>query len=104
MDRKSLAALSEIKQARVSERWTKALHDIRVTFADRTDHTYISLYWSPPSSVASGARQVIPSDVLFPPQGDYARVKIPSLTDLELVSAASVDRAARALRRSLRHF
>ncbi|MBW7882220.1 MAG: glycosyltransferase family 39 protein [Caldilineaceae bacterium] len=51
------------------------LHDIRIRFADRTDHTHINLYWQPPG----GAFQLVPPDVLFPPQGNYARVSIPEL-------------------------
>ena len=54
------------------------LHDIRLRFADRTDHTHINFYWSPPGS----GRQLVPADVLFPPQGNYERVTIPALEQL----------------------
>jgi streptogramin lyase/4-amino-4-deoxy-L-arabinose transferase-like glycosyltransferase len=50
------------------------LHDIRVRFADRTDHTHINLYWRPPS----GGQQPLPSDVLLPPQGSYEHVTLPT--------------------------
>jgi hypothetical protein len=43
------------------------LHDIRVRFTDRTDHTHIYLYWVPPL----GNREIVPPDVLFPPLGSY---------------------------------
>ncbi|MCL4859833.1 MAG: glycosyltransferase family 39 protein [Caldilineaceae bacterium] len=56
----------------------QGLHDIRVRFTDRTDHTHINLYWTPPGR----ARQIIPSEALFPPQGDYERVTLPSLAAL----------------------
>ena len=61
------------------------LHDIRVRFADATDHTHINVYWLPPG----GSRQIIPPAVLFPPQSDYAHVTIPDLSSL-LTDAAPV--------------
>lgn len=57
---------------------TQGLHDIRVRFTDRTDHTHINLYWTPPGR----ARQLIPAEALFPPQGDYERATLPSLAAL----------------------
>jgi 4-amino-4-deoxy-L-arabinose transferase-like glycosyltransferase/sugar lactone lactonase YvrE len=39
-------------------------HLIRLRFADRTGSTHINLYWTPLGS----AQEVIPMDVLFPPQ------------------------------------
>lgn len=54
------------------------LHDIRVRYADRTDHTHINLFWRPPG----GFVQIIPSEVLFPPQGNYEKVVMPSLAQL----------------------
>jgi len=53
----------------------RGLHDIRIHFADRTDHTRINVYWQPPGS----SRQILPADVLYPPQGSYDRVSIPIL-------------------------
>jgi hypothetical protein len=43
------------------------LHDIRVRFTNRTDYTHIYLYWVPPL----GNREIVPPEVLFPPQGSY---------------------------------
>lgn len=45
----------------------EGLHDIQVRYADRTAHTHINLYWTPPGRGQSH----IPADVLFPPQGGY---------------------------------
>ncbi|MFN8494177.1 MAG: PA14 domain-containing protein [Caldilineaceae bacterium] len=56
----------------------KGLHDIRVRFSDRTGHTHINLYWTPPG----GNRQIIPAAVLFPPQKNYERVQLPELAAL----------------------
>ncbi len=57
----------------------EGLHDIRIRYADRTNHTGISVYWTPPGSAG---RQIIPTAALFPPQGDYSRVELPSFDDL----------------------
>ncbi len=57
---------------------TEGLHDIRLRFADRTDHTHINLYWTPPFA----GQQPIPSEVLFPPQERYDRVALPGLSQL----------------------
>lgn len=54
------------------------LHDIRLRYADRTDHTHINLYWVPPF----GGQQPVPSEVLFPPQAAYERVNLPDLAQL----------------------
>ncbi len=51
------------------------LHDIRVRYADRTDHSYISLYWRPPWGPES---EIVPAEALFPPQGSYERVELPT--------------------------
>jgi 4-amino-4-deoxy-L-arabinose transferase-like glycosyltransferase/sugar lactone lactonase YvrE len=51
------------------------LHDIRIRFADRTDHTHLNVYWMPPGA----ARAIIPPAVLFPPQGSYADITLPDL-------------------------
>lgn len=60
------------------------LHDIALRFADRTDHTFVTLSWQPPSlqGLSFAARQVIPDEALFPPQGNYERVSMPSLVEL----------------------
>ena len=57
---------------------TEGLHDIRIRFADRTDHTHLNVYWMPPGA----ARAILPGAVLFPPQGSYANVTLPSLSSL----------------------
>lgn len=56
----------------------EGLHDIRLRFADRTDHTHINLYWSPPFA----GQQPVPAEVLFPPQESYDRVALPGLSTL----------------------
>jgi sugar lactone lactonase YvrE/4-amino-4-deoxy-L-arabinose transferase-like glycosyltransferase len=53
-------------------------HDIRIQFADRTGHTHLNVYWMPPGA----ARVILPSAVLFPPQGSYADVEMPTLASL----------------------
>ena len=58
-------------------------HDIRVRFADRTDHTHIDLTWIPPWRQGSPP-QAIPSNLLFPPQSDYEQIALPTLDDLGL--------------------
>ncbi|MFN2200500.1 MAG: glycosyltransferase family 39 protein [Caldilineaceae bacterium] len=59
----------------------EGLHDIQIRFSDHSDHTFITVYWSPPG--AGGAFQVLPDYVLFPPQGNYEHVSMPSLADLQ---------------------
>lgn len=59
---------------------TKGLHDIHVRFTDRTDHTHIYLYWIPPG----GNHQIVPAEVLFPPQGSYEQLTLPSPSVLRL--------------------
>jgi hypothetical protein len=39
-------------------------HDVRLRFADRTHHTYVQLYWTPPG----GGREIVPGEVLSPPE------------------------------------
>lgn len=47
----------------------KGLHDIRVRFTDHSSHTHIFLFWTPPG----GNREIVPTEVLFPPKGSQAR-------------------------------
>jgi DNA-binding beta-propeller fold protein YncE len=54
---------------------TAGLHDIRIRYTDRTDHTHINLYWTPPGATM----QLVPAEVLFPPLGNYQRMTMPSL-------------------------
>lgn len=63
----------------------EGLHDIRIRYADRTDHSHINFYWTPPG----GGRQIVPPEVLFPPQGDYARVEVPDLASLNALAQAT---------------
>ena len=49
---------------------TAGFHDIRVRFADRTDHTHINLTWNPPWRQGRSP-EAIPSNVLYPPQSNY---------------------------------
>ncbi len=64
---------------------TAGLHDIRIRFADRTDHTHLNVYWLPPG----GTRAILPGAVLFPPQGSYANVTLPSLSSLAVAAPMS---------------
>ena len=61
------------------------LHDMRIRFGDRTDHTNIHLYWTPPW----GNRELIPTSVLFPPQADYTRTEAPTVAQLGAGSAGT---------------
>ncbi|MFQ6013927.1 MAG: PA14 domain-containing protein [Anaerolineae bacterium] len=42
-------------------------HELLLRYADRTDHSYVHLYWTPPGS----GQEIIPSSRLLPPQGEY---------------------------------
>jgi len=42
-------------------------HDLRLRYAARTHHMHVDLYWTPPG----GTREIIPPEVLFPPQGSW---------------------------------
>ncbi len=57
---------------------TNGLHDIRIRYADRTDHTHINFYWTPPFA----GQQSVPSEILFPPQASYERVSLPNVAQL----------------------
>jgi 4-amino-4-deoxy-L-arabinose transferase-like glycosyltransferase len=46
-------------------------HSMRIRFADKTGYTHIYLYWTPPGA----DREIIPQEVLFPPQGDPELIK-----------------------------
>ncbi len=61
------------------------LHDIQVRFADRTDHTNVTLYWTPPW----GERSVVPASLFYPPQGNFAHVTMPSVEQLGAVADAA---------------
>ncbi len=63
---------------------TPGLHDVRIRFHDRTDHTHVNFYWTPPGS----GQQIVPAEVLFPPQGNYERVQMPNLATLLFDPAA----------------
>lgn len=65
---------------------TAGLHDIRIRHRDRTDHTHINVYWTPPD----GGNEPLPPEVLFPPQASYADVTLPE------PSALGLDKVARA--------
>ncbi len=53
---------------------TAGFHDIRLRYTDRSSHSHINLYWTPPGQ----GRQVVPSQNLYPPQGSYTQVPPPS--------------------------
>ncbi|TAK24713.1 MAG: hypothetical protein EPO26_05740 [Chloroflexota bacterium] len=48
-------------------------HDIRVRFIDRTGHTFINVFWTPPAR----QREPIPTEYLFPPLGSYPDKVVP---------------------------
>ncbi len=52
------------------------LHDLRIRYTDRTNHTHINFYWAPPGM----NQQLVPAEVLFPPQANYERITLPSLS------------------------
>ncbi|MFB0547138.1 MAG: PA14 domain-containing protein, partial [Anaerolineae bacterium] len=43
---------------------TAGRHDIRLRFLDRTDHSHVYLYWTPPD----GVKEIVPHERLFPPE------------------------------------
>jgi hypothetical protein len=45
-------------------------HDLRLRYAARTHHMHVDLYWTPPD----GTREIIPPEVLLPPQGSWQLV------------------------------
>ncbi len=53
---------------------TAGFHDIRLRYTDRSGHSHINLYWTPPGQ----GRQIVPSQNLYPPQGSYAQAPPPS--------------------------
>ena len=70
----------------------EGLHDIRIRYADRTDHSHINVYWMPPGS----SRQPLPAAALFPPQGSYANVTLPDLASLTAVAQGTTSAEAGA--------
>ncbi len=52
---------------------TRGFHDIRVRYVDRTGHTYINVFWTPPGR----GREPIPTEYLFPPLGSYPDRVVP---------------------------
>ena len=66
------------------------LYDVRLRFADRTDHTHLNWYWTPPD----GGREIVPAAVLFPPQGSYERLDVPDLALSNLDANAALVAAA----------
>lgn len=77
-DEQVVSAHTRNKLEQASVDLEEGLHDIELRFSDRTDHTHVNLYWTPPG----GARQIIPAEFLFPPQGSYERISIPNLAQL----------------------
>jgi DNA-binding beta-propeller fold protein YncE/4-amino-4-deoxy-L-arabinose transferase-like glycosyltransferase len=58
--------LNQYQEAQIE--LTQGFHAIRLRFTDRTSATHINIYWTPPGS----DREIIPTDVLYPPEGDQA--------------------------------
>lgn len=75
------------------------LHDIRVLFADRTDHTHINLYWQPPGQV----REPIPAVALLPPQGSYENIDAAMVALLEKTILLPTDSGAPLQARQVRN-
>lgn len=65
----------------------EGLHDIRVRFGDRTGHTHINLYWTPPGR----GQSIVPAAVLFPPQGNYEYIE---LADADTIFAEPLPQSA----------
>jgi sugar lactone lactonase YvrE len=53
------------------------LHDLRIRYADRTDHTFIDLAWRTPGN--NQAFHPIPTELLFPPQESYEHIDVTDL-------------------------
>ncbi len=51
---------------------TSGYHSIRIRYTDQTGYTHIYLYWTPPGA----GKEIIPQQVLFPPQGDPDLIKV----------------------------
>ncbi len=79
------ASLSPNEHANGGIDLTAGFYDIRVRFADRTDHTHINLTWNPPWRQGS-APEPVPSSVLFPPQSNYDQLATPTLEALGFVA------------------
>ncbi len=45
----------------------EGLHDLRIRFLDRSGHSFIEVYWTPPG----GRKTLLPGERVFPPQGSY---------------------------------
>jgi DNA-binding beta-propeller fold protein YncE len=60
-------------------------HDINVQYGDRTDHSFISLYWIPPRPYSDGIRQIIPAEFLRPLGSSYERIAVPLLAQIPAV-------------------
>jgi streptogramin lyase/4-amino-4-deoxy-L-arabinose transferase-like glycosyltransferase len=62
---------------------SEGLHDVRIRYADRTAHTHINFYWSPPGRGQSH----VPAEVLFPPQSSYDRIDLEAAAQIFRVQA-----------------
>jgi streptogramin lyase/4-amino-4-deoxy-L-arabinose transferase-like glycosyltransferase len=60
------------------------MHEIRILFSDRTDHTHINVFWLPPG----GERTIIPTAALFPPGDSYTALDVPTAADLGIGDGA----------------
>lgn len=69
---------------------TQGLHDIRIRFGDRTNHTHLNVFWQPPGH----DRAILPREVLYPPQASYARVTLPTLEMLQPAGSAAPESPA----------
>ncbi len=65
---------------------TAGLHDIRIRFGDRTNHTHVNLYWVPPGR----GQQLIPSRFLFPPMGSYDHIRVEDIALDEAVTPGNL--------------
>ena len=76
IDGQSIAASLEPNQyVENSVALTAGLHDIRIRYVARTSHYHVNLHWTPPGQ----GNELIPSEALIPPQGNYANVTIEDL-------------------------
>ncbi|NLE76463.1 MAG: hypothetical protein GX605_06890, partial [Chloroflexi bacterium] len=67
-------------------RLAAGLHDVRILFADRTSHTHINFWWTPPG----GSHEVVPPEALLPPQGRYEPSALSQRTAPQLPPTAAV--------------
>jgi len=64
---------------------SEGLHDIRLSYLDRSQFSHIAVFWQPPGA----PRTLLPADRLFPPQGAYPERAGPLLPETPIAVSAS---------------